>query len=107
MACHFCFNAHVWHALERADEDLFETPLTDENDASSVTIGSTDTGYQMYFNSGRGAACNIELMRWRPDYGWAPIARYFPKFCPECGRALTEYKVHDRGQSFSKNKEEV
>jgi hypothetical protein len=56
----------------------------------------------MYFNSGMGVACNIELCHWHPKNGWTPIAKYFPKFCPECGRKLEEYQIDERGTSYKR-----
>jgi hypothetical protein len=101
MSCHFCFNAHVWAKLPH-EEDYFDEGLHDENDFSSCGIGCAESKYQMYFNSGNGQACNIELCTWHEGYGWSPVARYYPKFCPECGRELDEYQIDERGTSFKR-----
>lgn len=102
MACHFCYNAHVWAKEPHEDEDYFDNGLDDDNDGSSSGIGHSGQGYQMYFNSGMGRPCNIEICSWHEGYGWAPIAKYYPKFCPECGRRLDEYIIGERGGSFTK-----
>lgn len=107
MTCHFCYNAHVWAKEPHEDEDYFDNGLDDDNDGSSSGIGHSGEGYQMYFNSGMGVACNIEVCHWHEGYGWVPIAKYYPKFCPECGRELNEYFVDARGSSFKKGKKDV
>lgn len=112
MSCSFCFNAHVWAAeeakkqLSLEDIDPFDEGLHDENDGSSSSIGHCTLNYRILFNSGRGQACNVEISRWNTKTGWIPIAQYFPKFCPECGRPLTEYEVAERGTNFKRIKKE-
>ena len=105
--CRFCFNAHVASTLPETEDDYFEPELTDNNDSSSITIGDHASKHQMYFNSGNGKPCNIEVCEWkengyRGQPGWATVGIYYPKFCPECGRPLTEYKIDECGKSFQK-----
>lgn len=102
MGCHFCYNAHVWAKESHNEEDYFNGGLHDDNDGSSCGIGYGVPNYQMYFNSGRGQACNIEICRWHCENGWIPIAKYFPKFCPECGRRLDEYRIDERGTTYQR-----
>ena len=106
MSCQFCYNAHVWAKGETVD-DYFDIGLDDTNDASSNTIGSSTNGFQLYFNSGNGEPCNIEVCEWKENGykgrpGWATIGIYYPKFCPECGRELSEYKISERGSNYER-----
>ena len=103
--CKFCFNAHVYADLPKIEEDYSDEGLHDGNDFSSSTIGHGSSKTQMFINSGNGEAVNIEVCRWveggyRGKDGWATVAKYYPKYCPECGRKLDEYKVTARGQAF-------
>lgn len=106
MACHFCYNAQVWAKEPHNETDYFNS-LDDSNDGFSGNIGYSDKNYQMYFNSGMGKPCNIEICKWVDGYGFQTIARYFPKFCPECGRSFDEYIIDERGSSFKKVKKET
>lgn len=104
--CKFCYNAHVWAKEPHNEEDYFDEGLNDENDASSCTVGFGGSKTQMYINAGNGEAVNIEVCRWteggyRGQDGWVTIAKYYPKFCPECGRPLNEYTIDARGTKFS------
>lgn len=105
--CHFCFNAYVYNSLPKLEEDYYDTGLDDTNDAFSGTVGDSLKGIQMYINSGGGKPLEIETCRWvdNPDGlplngRWHTIARYYPKYCPECGRNLDEYEIGERGASF-------
>ena len=107
--CSFCYNAHVWEKEPHNEEDYFDTWLTNENDGSSITIGNTASGFQLFLNSGGGVPVNIELCQYRDNGyrgqpGWATIGRYYPKFCPECGRKLDEYEISERGASFTRKR---
>lgn len=105
MSCPFCYNAHVWAKEPKTEDDYFDTGLDDTNDASSSTIGNSTNGFQLYFNSGNGEPCNIEVCQWKENSyrgrpGWATIGIYYPKFCPECGRELSEYKIGEGGANY-------
>ncbi len=104
MKCPFCFNAHVWAKEPITEEDYFGG-LCDTNDASAATIGSKTNGFQIFLNTGGGTPVNIELCQWKENGykgnpGWATIGVYYPKFCPECGRPLNEYRIDRRGTSY-------
>lgn len=100
--CKFCYNAHVWSKEPHDEEDYFNGGLHDDNDGSSCGIGHAMHYYRIHFNSGMGEACNIETSRWSKELGWVEVARYYPKFCPECGRCLEEYKIDERGTKYER-----
>ena len=102
--CNFCFNAHVYASLPKADHDYFDTALDDSNDSSSSTVGCHSDNYQIYINAGNGKPVNIETCEWAPDGRWRTIAVYYPKYCPECGRKLQEYEITKRGGAYTKIK---
>ena len=110
--CRFCFNAYVDASLPKTEEELyFDSGLDDSNDFGSSTIGISQGGTQLYINSGNGEALNIEVCQWFSELNmlqhsgrWHTIAKYYPKFCPECGRELKEYKIDERGTSFTKER---
>lgn len=79
--CHMCFNARL------------DNELTDDNDYSSCTIGSYDKDCRIMLSSGWGKPPRIEIERWNDSAAqWEYIGIYYPKFCPECGREIVEYK---------------
>ena len=111
--CGFCFNAYVASTLPEPEDSYFEPELNDSNDFSSSTIGLSSSGIQMYINSGAGKATHIEVCQWISDLNglyhsgkYHTIAKYYPKFCPECGRPLNEYKIDERGTSFKRRETE-
>lgn len=106
MSCPFCYNAYVWAKEPHEDEDYFDGGLHDENDFSSATVGFSDGKHQLYINSGSGEAINIEACEWH-NGRWHTTGRYFPKFCPECGRKLDEYIIDERGTRFTKKQEDM
>lgn len=105
--CNFCFNAHVHANMPEVEKNYLDEGLHDNNDSSTATVGSKTPGFQIFLNSGGGEAVNIELCQWQEKGyqgkpGWSTIGIYYPKFCPECGRKLSEYNITERGTSFSK-----
>lgn len=111
MSCHFCYNAHVCAKEPKTEEDYFDPGLDDTNDGSSSTVGDKADGFQVYLNSGGGKPVELEFCQWtkggyRGHDGWVTVGRYYPKFCPECGRKLDEYIVDERGASFKRKTEE-
>lgn len=91
--CNFCFNARVYEPTLEEQLDPFNTELTDENDSSSCSIGTCNPSTSIMLNSGNGKPVNIEFRTWssKAEY-WITVGRYYPKFCPECGRRLDEYE---------------
>lgn len=82
MACCMCLNARVVDGL------------TDHNDFSSIGIGKSCKGYSMFINAGNGVPVNIEVMAWNEKVQRnVTVAKYFPKYCPNCGRLLNEYQI--------------
>ena len=101
--CNFCFNAHVYEKMPKtAEEEFFDTGLDDTNDGFSGTVGTHSENHQVYINSGGGKPVNIETCEWVGGR-WQTVAVYYPKYCPECGRALTEYDITERGASFNRS----
>ena len=84
MACKMCFNAHT------------DPELTSDNDLSYSTIGECTDLYRLMFRSGDDRPTGILFERWNKDSGWHMLGFYWPKFCPNCGRRLTENEKKDR-----------
>lgn len=80
-ACHMCFNA-------RLDDEL-----TDDNDLSYHSIGTSVEGNRLMIASGDGEPLRILLEEYNEGYGWYTIGKYYPKFCPNCGREIVEYNI--------------
>lgn len=90
--CKYCFNARICPP----SDDIFETELTDENDFSSCTVGNCAEGYSIMINSGGGKPVEIEFRKWfEESKEWHAVGYYVPKFCPECGRKINEYKERE------------
>ena len=84
-SCRFCLNARV------------DDELTDYNDFSSFSVGYSANKYRTMISAGDGRPVRIETEKWDGDH-WSLVMRYYPKYCPECGRKLDEYeeaKPHD------------
>lgn len=82
--CRFCVNA-------RCCPDL-----SDDNDGSDMSIGCIESGFSFYIASGFGRPVQLLIDRCnRSSLRNELMGFYFPKFCPECGRSLTEdYPEH-------------
>ena len=90
--CKYCFNARVYEPTEEELLDPFSSILTDENDFSSRSIGYCDKENRIMVSTGNGEPVRIEVERWIPQRSeWGIVGKYYPKFCPECGRKLNEY----------------
>lgn len=83
-----------WCSSCRTDHNL-----TNENDFHAGTVGMTTPKYQIMIESGNNDAPRIEFNRWNEsDQMWHTIGAYYPKYCPECGRKITEWpEVHNNG----------
>lgn len=84
MSCKMCLNAHV------------DPELTNDNDLSCFTIGKCTDSYRLMFRSGDGRPTGILFEEWNRDRGWHTLGFYWPNFCPNCGRRLTENEKKDR-----------
>lgn len=82
VVCGKCFNARMG-----LDENL-----DDDNDFSSFSIGHGSKDFRLMYTSGDGKPPRIEVQQWHEKAGWHNIAIYYPKYCPECGREITEYE---------------
>lgn len=82
ICCPKCFNARV-------DPD---GELTDDNDFSSFSIGTSGRDYRIMYSSGYGKPPRLEVEKHDDKLGWTKVAEYRPKYCPECGREITEYE---------------
>ena len=91
--CEFCFNSRIYKATE---DDWFSAPLTDENDSSSISVGCWVKNRRMMISSGYGKPMRIECDEWLDNrQEWVTTSRYYPKYCPECGRQINEYERRD------------
>ena len=102
--CHFCYNAHVQIKEPVTEEYYFEPDIDDSNDGSSSGIGKTAKDFSIMLNSGFGKPCEIEFRQWGKNNMWHTVGYYYPKFCPECGRPLDEYKIDERGTSYERKR---
>lgn len=95
--CKFCFNARVYEPTMEEQLDPQNTPLTDDNDSSSHVVGENMRPYRsITINSGNGEPLNIEFLEWAVTRErWETVGKYYPKFCPECGRRLDEYEKNN------------
>lgn len=91
--CNFCFNARVYEPTE--DNLLTGNTLDDTNDSSSIVVGEHMRPYRsIMINSGNGEPLNIEFLEWAPTRErWETVGKYYPKYCPECGRKIDEYDL--------------
>lgn len=92
--CSYCLNARIYEPTEEELYDPYTDPLTDKNDFSSCTIGhSFDKNKRIMLTSGGGRPVRMEIDEWVDAVeSWITVAHYHPKYCPECGRKLDEYK---------------
>lgn len=79
--CYMCDNARV------NDE------LTDSCDLSYFHIGESSKGFRTMIASGDGKPVRIlfEALSDK-DRIWHVVGVYYPSYCPNCGRKLTEYE---------------
>lgn len=79
--CYLCDNARLNNELE------------DDNDFTSSCIGSFSHDCRIMLSSGSGKPLRIEIAKWSDKtQQWVDIGIYYPKYCPECGREIGEYK---------------
>lgn len=91
--CRFCFNSRIY---EEQEDDWLSDPFTDENDSSSICVGHASKNRCIYISSGHGEPTRIEFDEWSDEcQRWITTAKYYPKYCPECGRKIDEYERND------------
>jgi len=83
--CRMCINARV------------VPELTDDNDLSFHGIGDCERDWRLMIQSGGGRPMEIQVEAWLGNQ-WGLIGTYQPKFCPECGRELDEYRKGGEGR---------
>lgn len=86
-ACYMCNNA------------LVDNDLTADNDFSAVGIGQCLGAYRIMLCSGGRLPVRIEVDVCDEKKGWYCVGSYLPRYCPNCGRKLDEYKLK---RSFSR-----
>lgn len=90
--CKYCFNARIYEPTEEDMMNPFNTELTDENDSSSCGVGHACSDHRWMISSGYGEPVRIEMDCWNKSrHEWVTVGKYYPKYCPECGRKLDEY----------------
>jgi hypothetical protein len=51
-------------------------------------------------SSGYGEPVRMEIDHWYEHLReWRTVGKYYPKYCPECGRKLDEYAVNDNSSN--------
>ena len=94
--CKYCFNARVYKPTEEELMNPFATELTDENDSSSCGVGTSSASTRFMISSGYGEPVRIEIDKFiELRQEWVTVGKYYPKYCPECGRRLDEYDVSE------------
>lgn len=84
MDCKMCTNAHT------------DSDLTSDNDLSYCGVGECEKSFRLMLRTGNGRPTGILVEHLDEGIGWNTIGFYWPKFCPNCGRRLTENEKEDR-----------
>lgn len=85
LPCPMCDNARV------------NGDLTDRNDLHYCAVGDSEDGFRVMIRSGAGRPMALLFEQRRKlradsqEQVWMTMAVYEPKFCPNCGRELSEY----------------
>ena len=94
--CKYCFNSHIYKPSDEEYMDPYRTELTDENDFSSICVGESCEHLRLMISSGYGEPVRIEIDEFLPKLKeWHTFGKYYPKYCPECGRRLDEYEMSE------------
>ena len=84
MVCKMCENAHT------------NPDLRDVDDMRYTCIGDFGDGHRAFFCTGGDVPTVITFEKTLGGSGCYLFGRYYPKFCPNCGRRLTENEKKDR-----------
>lgn len=85
MSCRFCANNRTNPEWE----------LDEEQCSYALSCGKADTKYRLMFDKNPHEPLLIIAERWNEKLNppiWQLVGYYYPKFCPECGRKIDEYK---------------
>ena len=77
--CRMCLNARI------------DDELTDDNDLSYISVGSCEKYFRVLIASGDRKPVRI-LFEDQCGPFWCPVGEYYPLYCPNCGRKLSEYE---------------
>ena len=77
--CSMCNNAKV------------DDELNSDCDLSYFVVGRCKHGFRILLGSGGGSPVRLIFERNNGD-SWNTVGIYFPSFCPNCGRELSEYE---------------
>lgn len=73
--------------------------LCDGFDFSAIGVGKTNSlSKRFMICSGNNQPVHLEFEIFDDEFSrWVLLGTYYPQYCPNCGRKLTEYFVEDRG----------
>lgn len=78
--CYMCDNARV------------NSELTDDNDLSYISVGKALDGFNIMIGAGNNRPLRIEFEKWdKTRNEMVVVGRYYPDYCPNCGRKIQEY----------------
>lgn len=91
----YCFDNFI-EPCEFCDNGRTNDDLDDDNDYGSISIDGIqhdNVGYRLMLTYGWGKPLRIEADVWNDKRKeWSlHVLQYYPKYCPECGRRLSEY----------------
>lgn len=92
--CDMCLSARV------------DPELNDNNDFSAYLIGCAQVGHRFMLCSGSNRPVRIDYEIYDEEHSvWNLYGNYYPKYCPNCGRLLSEYLIDNRGRNFKERGE--
>jgi len=78
--CWYCASCRTQHDLDP------------DTDFHSSTVGDVERGYSIMYSCGFHQGPRIEMRAWNDKINmWDTVGIYKPKYCPECGRHITEW----------------
>lgn len=87
---HAKLDRDIWKACHMCDSAFTNPELNTNNDLSYYSIGECEKGYRMLIRSGGGKPVDVLVERWTEGIGWQLVGFYRPRYCPNCGRPLTD-----------------